>query len=160
MKNKLFITCPFSQMESYLQDKFGRDIYFITFPGSLAEWRQNQFSVALREFIERHLIREIYLVTDTGCAFIDRVITGAKFSGLFSEKIMRSIYEKNFATDFENTELPTRQFKLAELTIRTQTQELMRWNVLGAQIVESKIELKGLVTTKRKNLLTEIKINN
>jgi carbonic anhydrase len=158
MKNKLFIVCPFSQMELFLQKKYGNEIYFITALASIMQWNQKEDMDAIRDFIIRESVQEIYLVHDTGCRFINNIITKHKLYGLLSEEIIQNIYVEHYLSDFENKELSVQQFKLAELSIKYQAEEITKSDVLGIQIIEDAILLKGLITSKKKNLFKEINI--
>jgi carbonic anhydrase len=158
MKNKLFIVCPFSQMELFLQKKYGNEIYFITALASIMQWNQKEDMDAIRDFIIRESVQEIYLVHDTGCRFINNIITKHKLYGLPSEEIIQNIYVEHYLSDFENKELSVQQFKLAELSIKYQAEEITKSDVLGIQIIEDAILLKGLITSKKKNLFKEINI--
>ena len=158
MNNKLFIICPFSQMELYLQKKFGNEIYFITAPASIIQWNQKEYINAIGDFIKRENIREIYLVNDTDCRFISNIINKKKLYGLYSEKIVETIYIEHLFSCFKNMSLSENKFKLAELNINCQIEELMKPGVLGVQILNNHIELKGIITTKNENSYKEINI--
>lgn len=158
MKNKLFIICPFSQMELYLQKKYGNEIYFITAPASVIQWNQKEYIDAIGDFIIRENIREIYLVNDTDCRFISNIINKKKLYGLYAEKIVEAIYIEHLFSCFKNMSLSEKKLKLAELNINCQIEELMKPGVLGVQILNNHIELKGIITTKKENSYKEINI--
>ncbi len=158
MKNKLFIVCPFSQMELFLQKKYGNEVYFITALASIMQWNHKEDMDAIRDFIIRESVQEIYLVHETGCRFINNVITKRKLYGLPSEDILKNIYLEHYFSDFENKELSVQQFKLAELAIKYQAEEIIKSDVLGIQIIEDTVSLKGLITSKKKNLFKEINV--
>jgi carbonic anhydrase len=122
------------------------------------QWNQKEDMDAIRDFIIRESVQEIYLVHDTGCRFINNIITKHKLYGLPSEEIIQNIYVEHYLSDFENKELSVQQFKLAELSIKYQAEEITKSDVLGIQIIEDAILLKGLITSKKKNLFKEINI--
>lgn len=159
MKNKLFIVCPFSQMETYLQKKYGNDVYFISAPAAIAQWNQKEYTEAISDFIKRESIREIFLVNDTDCRFIESIINKQKLYGLYSEKILESIYIECFFSHFKNASPLEKKMKLAELNIHYQIRELMKFNALRHYIPKEDVQLKGLITSKKENLYQEITIN-
>ena len=145
-------------MELYLQNKYGNEIYFITAPAAIVQWGQKEYTDAVSDFIKRESIREIFLVNDVSCRFIDNIIHKEKLYGLYSEKILEDIYIEHFFSHFKNNPSSEKKVKLAELNINYQIEELMKSSALGHYVLKDNIQLKGLVTSKKENLYKEINI--
>lgn len=160
MSNKLFIICPFSQMEFFLQKKYGNDIYFLTCSGAVLQYEEYEYISEVKQFILREQIKTIYIANDTSCSFINGIIKKNKLHGLKSEKIIEELYIEYYLSDFKNQSLLVQQNKLAELNIKNQANELMNSTLLGSFIFEFDIEIKGLITTKEKELFKEVQIKN
>ena len=77
-----------------------------------------------------------------------------------SEKIIEELYIEHYLSDFKNQSLLVQQNKLAELNIKNQANELMDSTLLGNSIFEFDIDIKGLITTKEKELFKEVQIEN
>ena len=90
--------------------------------------------------------------------FINNIINKHKLYGLPSEEIIQNIYVAHYLSDLESKELSVQQFKLTELLIKYQVEEIMKSKFFGAMIKEDAILLKGLITSKKKNLFKEINI--
>jgi len=145
-------------MELYLQKKYGNEAYFITAPASIIQWDEKEYTEAISDFIKKESIREIYLVNDTGCRFIDSIINKQKLYGLYAEKILEDIYIENFFLCFQNTPLSDKKMKLAELNINYQIDKILKYSALGHYILNDNIHLKGLISSKKENLYKEINI--
>lgn len=160
MNNKLFLICPFSCMEKLLQSKYGNDIYFLTCSGAVLQYEELEYISEVKRFILREQIKTIYIVNDTSCRFINGIIKKNKLYGLKSEKIIEELYVEHYLSDFKNQSLLVQQNKLAELNIKNQANELMNSTLLGSTIFAFDIDIKGLITTKEKELFKEVQIKN
>ena len=99
MRNKLFLICPFSCLENILQAKYGNDIYFLTSLGAIFQFDEIEYVSELKSFIIREQIKEIYIVNETSCKFINGVINKNKQYGLKSEKLIEKLYLENYFLD-------------------------------------------------------------
>lgn len=163
MDNKLFITCPFSCMESVLRNKYGNDVFFLTCSGAILHYEEYEYLEAIKDFFLRRNINTIYFVNDTSCRFINGIIKKSKLAGLPAETIMEDIYLDNYQLNFKGQPLFNQQIKLAELNIKMQATEMFNSTIIGNPISLYNIEIKGLVTSKDKNLFKQInyiKYNN
>ena len=160
MRNKLFLICPFSCLENILQAKYGNDIYFLTSLGAIFQFDEIEYVSELKSFIIREQIKEIYIVNETSCKFINGVINKNKQYGLKSEKLIEKLYLENYFLDFKNQPKLVQQNKLAELNILNQANSLMNSSLLKSFLVEFDIVINGLITNKEIELFQEIKISN
>lgn len=160
MINKLFIVCPFSCMETFLQNKFGNDIFFLTSTAAVLPCKDVEYISEIKLFIIREKIKQIYIVNDTACRFINGIIKKNKIAGLPAEKVIEELYIEHYFSDFKYQSLLHQQNKLAELNIKNQATELINSILLGECISQFDLEIKGLITTKEKELLEEVQIKN
>lgn len=156
MKNMLFIVCPFSCMESALRKEFGSDSYFVTAPGAILEIEDSKYMESIIDFMLSKKITALYVVNDTACKFLNRIIKREEIFGLAAEVILEELYFDYYTTYFKRQPLHEQQIRLAELSIKKQVAELKRSEILGEFIHEHKIQVKALITTKTKNTFEEI----
>lgn len=160
MSNKLFIICPFSCMESFLQKKYGNDIFFLTFSGAVFQYQELEYLSALKQFIIQEDIKTIYIVNDTSCRLINGIINKNKLFGLKSEKVIEDLYIEHYFSDFKDQTLMKQQSKLAELNIKKQANEMINSMIIGNCISKFDIEINGLITSKDKKIFKKIRIEN
>jgi carbonic anhydrase len=159
MKNALFIICPFSCMELPLKKKYGDESFFVTFPGAvIPAWNEESLE-DLRELIRRENIRCINIVNDTSCRLINSILREDVLFGLPAEKRMAALYNAHRA-DLNGRPIEEQALRLAELNIRKQVDEIRRSPVIGTFLAENNIAVKGLLTTKERNIFREISIKN
>lgn len=156
MSNQLFIVCPFSSMETYLQQKYGKDIFFLTFPGAVIQFNETDYILGLKDFIEREKINHIYFVNDTSCRIIEGVIKRNIIAGFLSNKSIEALYVNNYFSTLKNHSLYNQKYKLAEIILKNQIQGIRNSEILGTFISAFGIEVKGLLTSKEFNLYKEI----
>ena len=160
MSNKLFIVCPFSGMEGFLRNRYGNDIFFHTSSGAVIQRDELEYLTALRDFIIQEEIKTVYIVTDTSCRFIDRIVKRKKLFGVTSEKILEDLYIEHYFTEFKEKTLFQQYKKLAELNILNQANEMRNSPILGSCIAELEVEIKCLITSKEKNAIAELALEN
>ena len=160
MANQLFIVCPFSSMETFLQNKYGNDIFFLTCSGAVLQFQDFDFILEVIDFIVREKIQTIYIANDTSCRFMKGIIMKKKLYGLTSENVMEELYIDSYFSDFKDQPIFKQKYKLAELNIKNQINEILDSSLLGSYISEYDIEIKGLITSKENKLYKEILIEN
>ena len=152
MDNRLFIVCPFSCMETFLQYKYGHDIYFLTYSGAIVQNQESEFIAKVEEFIFRESIKSIYIVNDTSCRFINGIINKNTLFGLSSEKVMEALYIEHYFSEFKDQSLCNQKYKLAELNVKNQIKVMLNSPLLGSCIAKFDIEVKGIITSREKEL--------
>lgn len=156
MKNKLYIICPLSTMELFLQRVFGKDIFFLTATGGVFQNHEYNYVEGIKDFILRQDIRSIIFVNDLECPLIDNILRHQNLFGLESEKVLENIYIDNYTSLLKGQALPDQKYMLAELNIKKQIIKLKTSTVLGSLIESRKIEVSGLITFRKKNLIQKI----
>lgn len=155
--SKLFLVCPFSCMESFIHEKYGDNIFFITAMASVFQFQQENDLDFIKDFIKRENVTEIFIVTDTSCRFINSILKKEKGFGTKAENIIQNLLLKNFSKFIQHKSLIEQRKYLATLIIRHQAQEVMKPELFLQQIFENKINLRGLITTKGNNEIIELK---
>jgi hypothetical protein len=142
--NKLFVVCPFCQMENFIVKHYG-EVFFFTAPASILNIGSEEL-VLIKEFITRENIRGIYLVGETSCNFTKNALDNANNSGLPWEN---EIQKMKSADD-----------TLSSLTLkilREQAKRLHGENFFGKEIASGTILLHTLQTVKNENKIKKIK---
>jgi len=120
MANQLFIVCTFSFLEAFLQNIYGNDISFLTFSGAVFQFNEIEYSLEVRDFIVREKIKDIYIVNDTSCRFINGIIMRSKVSGFPSENVIEELYIDSYLKYFKDQPLFKHKYILAELNVKNQ----------------------------------------
>jgi carbonic anhydrase len=156
MDNQLFVVCPFSSLETFLQNKYGTNSFFLTYSGAVLQYQDLDYLLDIKDFIFREKIRTIFIVNDISCRFINGIIKQKKKLGFESEKIIEELYIDNYFSDFKEQTIDHQVFKLSELNIKNQINSLVNSTLLGSHIADLDIKVKGLITSKENKFYKEI----
>ncbi len=159
MHNTLFFICSFSQLEHFIREKYGDDVFFITALGDVFEFEDANYAEVIRDFIKRENITDIFVVNDTSCRFIKRVLEKEKGFETFSEEVMINLLIDNYSVVMQTNSLIEQKKTLAELNIMRQVKEILSNELFLQPIIQNKISIKGLITTKAEDKLIELNIN-
>lgn len=149
MHHILFLVCPFSCLEQPLKRKYGKEHFFLTAPAAVFCWNQVDHLLAIRDVIVERKIREICVVADTSCRFINAVIARDKPFGLAAEKVLIELYIDNYFDCFKDKSIANQQHQLAKLTVQQHLDELLSVPFIGECIEEHGISVRGLVSSSR-----------
>lgn len=145
----LFLVCPFSCLEQPLKRKFGKQHFFLTSPAAVFGWNEIDHLIAIRDVIVKQEIKEICVVADTSCRFINTVIQRNKPFGLPAEKVLIELYINYYFACFKDRTIAHQQYQLAKLSVQQQIDELTEVPFIGQCITEQNITVKGLVSSSR-----------
>lgn len=84
---KLFLVCPFCQMEPPIRRQFG-DAYFLTAPGAIFRFSEPYLD-CIKQIIVRERISELHVAVSPECNFIHNVLQELPDSGLPCETVIR-----------------------------------------------------------------------
>lgn len=73
-ENKLFIICPFSNIEHFLRKEYGDDILFMTYSAGIIQYDNIDFLSSVKDIIINEKINKIYFVNDIKCRFINNTL--------------------------------------------------------------------------------------
>lgn len=149
MHHILFLVCPFSCLEQPLKRKFGKQHFFLTSPAAVFGWNQIDHLIAIRDVMIKEEIKEICVVADTSCRFINTVIQRNKPFGLPAEKVLIELYIDHYFDCFKDKSIANQQYQLAKLTVQQQIDELTAVPFIGECITQNHITVKGLVSSSR-----------
>lgn len=159
MKNKLFLICPASRTESFIKEQYGQRVFFLTALGAVFNFQEINYVEALEHFLKREAIEEIFIVNDTSCPFMKSILEQEKGFETKAEQIMLDLLIENYSTIMAGTSLNDKKKNLAKLNIQRQALDILSNELLLSTISQSQIRLKGLITTKEKGQLEEVKLN-
>ena len=159
MRNKLFLVCPFSSVEPLIQNRYGKDIFFLTAPASLFKFEEEAYLQEVRHFIAKNRPEHIYIVHDTSCRFLRGIILGQEQPAVAACTSIRDIFQRNLQTIMRAPELEAKVEKLAECCMIQQTIHLIQPHVLGNEIMKYGIQIKGLITNRQSDDYRELDIN-
>lgn len=159
MKNKLFLICPDSHIEAFIKEQYGQEAFFLSALGGVFNFQEISYVETIGDFIQRESIEEIFIVNETSCRFMKRMLEQEKGFGTNAEQVMLDLFIDNYATIMAGTSLTAKQNRLAELNIRRQALEILSNELLLQQIEQSQIRLKGLITTKAKGRIKEVNVS-
>jgi hypothetical protein len=155
-ENKLFIICPFSNIESFLRKEYGNDILFMTYSGSMIQYADFDFLNHVKDIILQEKIKQIFFVNDINCKFIEDAIMKKRAQSQVST-LLEEYYIHYYFSLFQNTSKPRQKYNLAKINLFYQIQEFSNSYHFKEIIASKKIELHGIITDKIKNLKKQIK---
>lgn len=156
MSNKVFLVCPFSNMEHFIRKIYGSDVFFMTGIGGVLSSRDQEYLISIRDFLKNNRIESIYVVSDTDCRFINNIIYREPLYGTTAENLIESIYLDHFSEISKEPTSYDQKRKLAELNVRNQASEISKNTILQTQLIENNTKIIGLVTTKSTNSHVEV----
>ena len=159
MHNKLFLVCPFSCMENFIRTNYGADVFFITAMATVSQFHEIEYTEVIKNVIACENINQIFIVNDTSCRFINRVLNGEKTFGTAAEKNIQNIFINNYSFIMHQSSEIDKAKALAELNIKHQAFSMMENELFKPQITRKKIHIKGLITTKSENKIVELKLH-
>jgi carbonic anhydrase len=159
MKNRLFIVCPFSNLELFINKKYGNNAYFISVPGAVVLFEDLDYLIAIKRFLEENKIDSIYVVADVSCPFINKITDRNNDISNYWEYAIEEIYNENYLEHFENLSIQEQKFKLAAMNVNNLANEIMESEIFKDLINTNKIHLRGLITSRIQNHLEEINIH-
>lgn len=158
IKNALFIICPFCQLENFLRTKFGDNVFFITAPAAVLNFSSDELS-AIKDYLIRETIKDIYLVNDVSCNFIDEAINNKKEFGLHCEKQLRGLWQNSNSNLKTQDSLKTKNELLLENNILKQLEYLNAPEIFKHEISALGINIHGIITDKKETTILKIQIN-
>lgn len=143
-QNRLFLVCPFCQMERFITKYFG-DALFLTAPASVFHFDDDDFLKAVKKTIQSEKITDIYLVGEVSCRIVQYVLQNESITGL---RCVSDIQELLSTTDTP--------FSLTEKLLKKQLYEMTCHSVFGKEIEEGQIRLHALLTSRHDDFITPI----
>jgi carbonic anhydrase len=114
----------------------------------------------IKYFISREKIRDIIIAADTSCRFINGALKHEKQFGSHAETLIENIMLENKNALSNAYSEMEKQRIIAKEIISIQAQEICSPDLLLSEILKNKIIVKGIITTKSNNEITEPNFNN
>lgn len=145
MHLKLFVTCPFSHLQPFLENQFGNQHFFSTAMGTGVHTFDDQSLQAHAELMETQKIQQLYLVQDLDCRFLNTALIAEPF---FDLPVVNQLEKISHQLD---DQLPARQkaYQLAQLHLNNQIEFLQNHAVFSLFIAQNAVKIGGIVTSKK-----------
>ena len=156
MTNKLFLVCPFSSLENFIRTKYGNGTFFITAMGTIFQFEEAEYLEPIQHLIECENITEIFVVSDTSCHCINNALKNRMSCVSYSETVIQKLFKDNYASVMNEKKIEQQQIKLATLIVNYQAKELKKPNCLKQQIIQNKILIREVVTSKEINQIIQL----
>ncbi|HMO63133.1 MAG TPA: hypothetical protein PKC39_13160 [Ferruginibacter sp.] len=143
--NKLFIVCPFCQMEHFIRKHF-KNALFISAPAGILQIDTKEEAPLIKTHILQQKITDIYSICDTNCHFIQQAVTGKQQFMLNCEYHL-SVYA-DASRDISTAGNKITALQIAAIAVQHQLYILNHTALFGAEIANKKITLHGIVSNK------------
>jgi carbonic anhydrase len=156
--NKLFLVCPDCHMENYLQDYFGDHVYFVTASGIVMNTNDMDAMEGFCNLLHNERINEIHVVCETSCVQMQNIIRNQKPYGFYFEEVLIDLFVDNYFEIMNHSAEFDRLKTFAEKNIIRQIDEIFNCPQIMQACAELDIEIKGLLVSKKTNLIEEVLI--
>jgi hypothetical protein len=92
---KLFITCPFSTSESWVNTHFHSNNYFVSAPGYVLRLAENDYSFS-EHFIKKNHIDEVIILMNIGSAILSSAFCNTEASLLPAVQVLKDLMSDHF----------------------------------------------------------------
>tara|TARA_B110000285_G_scaffold231819_1_gene301393 strand:- start:2561 stop:3049 length:489 start_codon:yes stop_codon:yes gene_type:complete len=157
--NKLFLICPDCYLENSIAQKYGENCFFLTALGTAFDLEEFEFMEEVNQFVIQENIKEIYIVNDFSCTFINNALKGKTDYLTKADDVLMSIVKAN--NEIENiSEVKESALLLAKLNIKRLAFELTKSAFLGNKIEGQEIKLKGLKYDRINSKFNELNLES
>lgn len=157
-KGTLFLICPECHIEQTINQHFQGESYFLTSLGTVFNINEDNYIKSIIEFIEYQDIKNIVIVNDCSCRFINSVVGNEKGFETRAEEILRVLHLKGIIEILPEKHLHKRAQKLAELNIQHQVRSIKEISFFFNKIKNKEIEIKGMIYEREIDSFYEVTI--
>lgn len=160
MNRRLFIVCPFANLEYLLKQQFGNDSLFLSVPAGLVHASDNIFLDNLKAMVAVNCINEIYVVNEVSNPIVTSIINNEYKRDITCLNPVADLKEEYWLEKFAGLSKYQQTLKMAEL-MAEQSMELIR--TVFASTHSSTIlsvTIKGIVISKEAGFIKELKRMN
>lgn len=157
---KLFVVCPFSQIEGFLRYKFGQESMFATAMAGNPQVEDALWLNSLVDTIRREGVTELCLVQDLQCRFLQVVMSGEAGFGTLCEEQLRQILDNNREKISAESCWADQLFAFASLKIANQANQIASLPLMEQLIRETGLSVQGMVTDKLTDALWLVEQQN
>ena len=156
-QNKLFLICPFSNLEHFIRRIHGTDVYFMTSMATSFKV-DREYIKMIADFLDRKMITHIYVVNDTSCRFMNGVIEQNICSGSEAEKNLEALFMDNQKIIMKQSAILDKVKLLSEINIHKQISNIREHDIILSMIEKNNISIKGLITNKAAKTYIELNV--
>ncbi len=160
MGNKLFLICPFSCIENFIQEeKYGENVFFLTSTAAIFNFNEPAYVESVKEFIESNNIEEVVIVNDLSCRFLQKTLqnTGEQPRNA-AERTLSHLFTDNHSSLTQQPSFKEQLIQLATLNIQEQIHKMTELDVFGVLFMLNGIKLTGLISDKLDQKVHEFKM--
>lgn len=156
-QNKLFLICPFSNLEHFIRRIHGIDVYFMTSMATSFNF-DREYIKMIADFLDRKMITHIYVVNDTSCRFMNGMFENKMSSGSEAEKNLEALFMDNHKIIMKQSTISEKVKLLSEINIQKQISNIREQDILLSIIDKNNICIKGLITNKAAKTYIELNV--
>lgn len=156
----LFFVCPFSQLESFLRDRYGDKSYFATSIATLSQFHDRAYANSIVELIINNGINEIGIAVDTNCRFLNSVLQKQTSQYFKLTYPLQEIFDLHITEILNQKSLSERRQLFAKFVIHHQAEEMCKVNLFKLLVMSGQITVKGIITTRSSNESKEVSIRH
>lgn len=146
--NKLFLVCPFSQMEPYITNNIDKNAYFITGITGRLCLSNDDYLCQLQMLLFNKNIRELIVVNDVNCIFINEVLSNNSIYKTAATKLLESLFLENRELFLAQASIGKSKHLLAKLNVIDTYLKIINNNFLKETFSDLEIEVSGLISNK------------
>lgn len=154
-QKNLFLICPLSTQEDFINKHFGGINFFLSSIGGVFNFEEIDYLELLAEFIEKERIKNIYFTKDIDCPFVSDLLSSKKVLHPFAETVLSEIYVDNYFEINNMTRFDAAK-KISLLSMQKQIDELSVHSYLGNLISKQKIGVGGIILSKKDDVVSEV----
>jgi carbonic anhydrase len=149
MGNKLFLVCPFSCIENFIQEKYGENVFFLTSTAAIFNFNEPAYVESVKEFIESNNIEEVVIVNDLSCRFLHKALqrTGEQQRNA-AERTLSHLFTDNYSSLMQQPSSKAQLRQLATLNIQEQVNNMMELDAFGDLFMLNEVKLTGLISDR------------
>lgn len=159
MDAKLFLVCPFSFMEPYIQKTFGSEHYFLTALAVNFEFDHPNWGATVKGVVEDNEVAEIVLVQDLSCKFLTAAVKKQELLIDDQQLELVNLLEQHAEEVFITESVLCQKEVLAERYLKHQLNRLSALPELKEGVTSGSLKIKGLLTDKVGETFRELKVS-
>lgn len=158
MDTKLFLVCPFSFMEPYIQRTFGSEHCFLTALAINFEFEHPDWGPSVKKVLEDHKVAEIVLVQDLSCKFLTSAVKKQEILIDDEDFELVKILEQHAEDVFLTESVLRQKERLAKRYLKHQLNRISSLPALKEGVSSGNLKIKGLLSDKVGDTYNEIEV--
>lgn len=160
MNNRLFIVCPFSNIEYLLKKQFGHDSLFLSVPAGMVSVTDYYFLEDLKRIITANNVGEIYIANEVSNSLILSVLNEKYERDIAILNPIADLKEEFWLEKFAGLTPKQQALKMTELVVEQSVESLQSF-LLSIQVEQAQSKrVRGIVLSKEAGFIKELKKMN